>query len=1044
MNIAEPFIRRPVMTTLVMVAILLSGLVAYQLLPVSDLPAVDYPTVSVNASLPGGSPETMASSVATPLERQFTTIAGLDVMTSSSGQGTTSITLQFALDRNIDAAAADVQAAIAQTLGRLPRGIVPPSYSKVDPAAQPIFYLTLTSPSLSLSTLDDYGETTIAQRLSTLDGVAQVQVYGSQKYAVRVQLDPQSLAARRIGVDEVVQSISDANVNLPTGVLWGTDKAYTIEADGQLTNAAEFRALVVAYRDGAPVRLGDLGQVVDSVQETKSAAWYNGNRGIILAVSRQPGTNTVEVARRVRAEIARLGPELPASVQLNVLFDRSRSIEQSARDVQFTLFLTLCLVVLVIFLFLKNVSATIIPSLALPMSLIGTFGVMYLLNYSLDNLSLMALTLSVGFVVDDAIVMLENVVRHMEKGEKPLQAALNGSREIGFTIVSMTLSLVAVFIPVLFLGGLVGRLFHEFAVTIGVAILVSGIVSLTLTPMLCSRFLRPSAAHTDAAHHGKLYNATERGYQRVVGAYLRALGWVMAHRRIALAFSAGILVGTIWLAVVVPKGFIPSEDTGRIMGTTQVAEGTSFDAMMRHQSDIMDIVAKDPNVENFFVAVGGFRRTGNQARLLLVLKPTSERTLSADEIGREVGAKVNQLPGVQAFFQNPPAISIGGRGASSEYQYTLQGPDIDQLYRSAAQLETKLEQIPTIRDVSSDLQIRNPQVRLTVDRERAAAFGVTVSQVESALYDAYGGRQVSTIFTDTDQYWVILELLPQYQRDFGAFRLLSIRSPRGELVPLTALATVTPTVGPLTVNHTGQRPSVTLSFNLAAGTSIGDAVRAVDLAARQTLPDGVVGAFAGTAQAFESAQQGLMLLLLLAVAVIYIVLGILYESFIHPLTILSGLPFAGFGALLTLLIFGQDLSVYSFVGIIMLIGLVKKNAIMMIDFALEAERKQGKSSWDAIMEACEVRFRPIMMTTMAALMGTLPIAIGAGAGAEARRPLGLAVVGGLAFSQVVTLFVTPVIYTYLDELRFRFRRTAPGIGEVGGLSGPVPVPRSPR
>ena len=1017
MNISGLFIRRPVATTLVMFGILMFGLMAYRLLPVSDLPNVDFPTITVSAGLPGASPQTMAAAVATPLEKQFSTIAGIDAMTSSSTLGGTNITLQFTLSRNIDAAAQDVQAAISKTLRQLPPGMQPPSYNKSNPADSPILYLALTSSTLQLSALDEYAETFLAQRLSTVSGVAQVQVFGSAKYAVRIQVDPKALAARGIGLDEVTAAVSAGNPNLPTGTLWGPQRAYTVLADGSISSAPEFRQLAVTYQNGAPVRLQDVARVLDDVQDSRNASWYDGRRAVVLAIQRQPGTNTVQVADAVKTMVTSLSAQLPASVQVNTLYDRSVSIRQSVNDVQLTLFVTLCLVVLVIFLFLKNLSATVIPSLSLPFSIIGTFSVMYLMGYSLDNLSLMALTLSVGFVVDDAIVMLENIVRHMEMGKRPMQAALEGAREIGFTILSMTLSLTAVFIPVLLMGGIIGRLFHEFAVTIGVASLVSGFVSLTLTPMLCSRFLRPPKEE----HHGRWYEATERVYRRGLGWYQRSLAWVMDRRPLALVFSAGILVATAVLFVVVPKGFIPTEDTGQIQGTTETLEGSSYENMRDHQQAVADILTHDPNVAHFMSSVGG--GTMNQGRLSIRLKPRNQR-LPADQVARELNPKLNSVPGIRTYLQVPASIRIGGRPTKTQYQFTLQSADIDALYDNAAKLERALRGIPTLQDVTTDLQIKNPQVSVRIDRDRATSLGVTVQQIEQALYDAYGSRQVSTIYTPNNQYWVILELLPEYQRDPSALQLLYLRSQTGKLIPLTSLASASNDVGPLSVNHSGQLPSVTLSFNLPPGVSLGAAVNDVQKAARQTLPSTISTGFSGTAQAFQASQQGLVFLLLLAVVVIYIVLGILYESFIHPLTILSGLPFAGFGALLTLFIFRTELSVYAFVGVIMLVGLVKKNAIMMIDFALDAERTEGKSPRDAIIEACSVRFRPIMMTTMAALMGTLPIAIGWGAGGESRRPLGLAVVGGLAFSQLITLYVTPVVYTYLDTLQHRLGRRA--------------------
>jgi hydrophobic/amphiphilic exporter-1 (mainly G- bacteria), HAE1 family len=1017
-SIAGLFIKRPIMTTLVMAAILVFGIFAYRLLPVSDLPNVDFPTIQVNASLPGASPDTMASSVATPLEKQFSTIAGVDSMTSTSSLGQTSITIQFTLSRDLDGAALDVQSAIAAAGGQLPPNMPsPPTFRKVNPADSPILYLAFSSPTMRLSDVDNAAETTFAQRISMVSGVAQVQVYGSQKYAVRVQLDPRELAAHQIGIDEVDTALQAGNTNLPTGTLYGTNHTYTILSNGQRMDAAQFAPMIVAYRNGAPVRLEDLGRVMDSVQDDKTASWYNADRGVVLAIQRQPGTNTVEVVDSIKKLLPQLESHIPAAIKVDILYDRSVSIRASVNDVKFTLLLTIGLVIMVIFIFLRNVSATIIPSLALPMSIIGTFSVMYLLGYSLDNLSLMALTLSVGFVVDDAIVMLENIVRHMEMGKTPMRAAMDGAGEIGFTILSMTLALTAVFIPLLFMGGIIGRLLHEFAVTIGVAVLVSGFVSLTLTPMLCSRFLR----HSPREEHGRLFNLSERMFDSWLRGYDWGLKKVLRHKFVTFLISLLLIFLTGYLYTISKTGFIPDEDQGLVFAFTEAQQGIAFKDMMQLQQKVVSVIRQDPNVLSCMSSIGN---PVNQGRVFFRLKDEPERVhhMNVVQVIQEIRPKISQIPGINVFMQVPPTIRIGGSLTKSQYQYTLQSPDTNDLYANAPKFESALRTLPELQDVTSDLQMHNPQLTVQVDHDKAYALGLTPDQISNALYSAYGTRQISTIYTPNNEYYVIVELLPQYQKDPSEISALYVRSSSGTLVPLDTVAKLVPSVGPLTVNHFGQLPAVTISFNLKPGVSLGQATTLVEQLAHKVLPADVQGTFQGTAQAFQDSFVGMGLLLVAAVVVIYIILGILYESFIHPITILSGLPSAGVGALLTLIIFHQELNLYSFVGIIMLIGIVKKNAIMMIDFALDAERGEGKSPEESIHQGALIRFRPIMMTTMAALVGTLPIAIGFGAGSDSRRGLGLAVVGGLLFSQVVTLFITPVYYVYLDKFQRRFGR----------------------
>ncbi len=1036
---SELCIRRPVMTTLMMLALIVVGLFAYRQLPVSALPRVDMPTITVTASLPGANPQTMATSVATPIERQLATIAGITSLTSTSSQGNTAITVQFDLNRNIDDAALDVQSALSLAQRQLPDEMTtPPSFRKVNPADAPVLFLVVSSDTLPLSSVNEYADTVIGQQVSQLPGVAQVQIYGSQKYAVRIRVDPAAAAARNISGNDIQAAISAAASNTPIGILSGPKQSFTIDMGTAEANADDFRRIVVAWRNGAPVRLDEIATVSDGVENERVASWFNDTRGVVVAVVRQPDANTVAVVDEVRARLPSFRAQLPASVDVNVLNDRSNSIREAVSDVQRTLFEAIVLVVLVIFLFLRNVRATLIPSLSLPLSIVATFAAMWLFGYSINNMTLLALTLCVGFVVDDAIVVLENIHRHIENGEKPFAAALRGSREIGFTIVSMTLSLVAVFIPVLFMDGVVGRVFREFAVTISIAILVSGFVSLSLTPMLCARVMK---AHEPEKKPGRFSRFMERIFDSWLAAYRVSLDLVLRHRFFMLLVTLGTIVLSVYLYVVIPKGFFPQEDNGFITGTVVVANDSSFEALAERQQQVAAAVRAQPDVAYLVSTAGssGASRGSNTGRMFIALKPFAERDRSANMIVQDLRTRVAAVPGVQVFFQPVQNINLGGVSSRSQFQYTLQSADEEALYRLAAEMEERLSGLPGLRDVTSDLEISNPQLTIDLDRDRAAALGVTEQMLRDALYSQFGTRQVATLFTSTNQHAIIVEAKPQFQQDAADLSRVYVRTSTGGVVPLEAVADIRRTVGPLSVSHQQQQPSVTISFNLAPGVALGQAVEAVQAVEQEVgFPAHVTSSFQGTAQAFQQSLSSQPLLILAAVVVIYIVLGILYESFIHPLTILSGLPSAGIGALLTLMALDMELSVIAIIGIVMLVGIVKKNAIMMIDVALVL-RRQGEDAVSAIRTAALMRFRPIMMTTFAAIFGVLPIALGAGAGSELRQPLGVAVVGGLLVSQLLTLFITPVIYLYLDRFDQAVNRAITAHQSGAGEAGRAPA-----
>jgi hydrophobe/amphiphile efflux-1 (HAE1) family protein len=1024
LSISEPFIHRPIATSLLMAGVLMMGALGYSLLPVSSLPSVDFPTIQVTAQFPGASPDVMASSVTTPLERQFGQISGLAQMTSISSFANTAITLQFVLDRDIDAAAQDVQAAINAAGGVLPRMPNPPIYNKVNPADAPILTLRINSDTLPLEKVNDLADTVLAQKLSEVTGVGLVTIEGNQKPAVRVRINPGALAAQGLSLEDVRTALMQNNVNAPKGSFDGARQSYSINANDQIFTAAEFSNVILATRNGLPVRVRDVGDVIDNVENIRLGGWVDGRPAVIVDIQRQPGANIIETANRVKALLPRLRSIAPSSVNIDILTDRTATIRASVRDVQFTLVLAVLLVVMVIFVFLRKFWATMIPSVALPLTLIGTFGIMKLVGFSLDNLSMMALTIATGFVVDDAIVMIENIVRYIEAGEAPLPAALKGAKQIGFTIISLSLSLIAVFIPLLFMTGIVGRLFREFAITLSAAVAVSAFVSLTLTPMMCARLLKAE----DKTKHGRLYMLTERMFQGMLDGYDRSLQWVLRHQPFTLGVALVTMVATIWLYIIVPKGLLPPQDTGLLIGVTDAAQSISFKDMVTRQRAIAEIVQRDPDVVSVasFVGAGSVNPTVNSGRLYVNLKPRDNRQASADQIIARLRAATDSVQGISLFMQAAQDVQIDSRISRTQYQYTLTDADVLELSEWAPKLLNVLRNRPELVDVASDQQSSGLQVSVEVDREGASRLNVLTQAIDDTLYDAFGQRQVSTIFTQLNQYRVVLEVEPQYQFSPESLNKIYVKSGTGQMVPLSAFAKAKIVTAPLAIVHQGQFPAVTLSFNLAPGGSLGAAVEAIQAAQQQIgLPDTVVATFSGSAAEFQSSLKSEPFLILAAIIVIYIVLGVLYESYIHPITILSSLPSAGVGALLALLLTGENLSLVALIGIILLIGIVQKNAIMMIDFALDAERTEGLPPVKSIYQACLLRFRPIMMTTMAALLGALPLALQRGTGSELRRPLGIAIVGGLLLSQLITLYTTPVVYLYLDRLAHWVRRGRP-------------------